>query len=728
MEELNITCERLIMDCKVLAKFIEMKYPMIKKLVAITRGGLFPTLMLSEFLEIKNIGCISLKSYNDGEHSNSEMQQLNNLLDETWDSGDTLFVDDLFDSGNTIKFIKEKFPNALTCTIYYKENESNNFNTKYLDFYSEKVPNIWINFFFEQGKIRATQKVKNGLDNIQLNSTDVKKSKVEKKTEDRNINNLLNPIDIDDDNTFGDNKKSEEAFEAFDDWDDDFDEDFNSEESSKDKILDAKFEDIKEEQKKPDESKIETLIEEIEVLKEPKKRGRKKKEKKVETNAIVQFLPNFEIKLLEDLRENKNAIIEAEQIETIEPEIELKFELSKDQKKAIQIIESTHRNVILTGKAGAGKSTIINILRKRHPKWGCCSTTGKSALLINADTVDSFFKYDRIENKCFNEGMLQLNMKACDDTIIIDEASMVGKKMLDFLLHQAAIFDKRLILVGDWAQTAPVKDDWFFPIDDDEFLFLKLTECHRQESGEFLECLDKLRNGVQDSQVNKLMLTRILPKLDEDDDSFLILFGTNKRAKEFNQKKVNHLLRLELQNGTGNGKGFTEKVKIDTYGGFYTQTALENMKNNSPFANDITFAIGCKILLTYNNKSKGFVNGDTGILLGYNEGQRSYIVKLDRNEKVIEIERMQVDVKNPKGQIVYTIFGYPMKLGYALTVHKSQGMTIPKVYVDIDSMSWMHMHGIVYVALSRVRKIEDLFVSTWKPNIAVVDPVVLPYI
>lgn len=714
MEELNITCERLIMDCKVLAKFIEMKYPMVKKLVAITRGGLFPTLMLSEFLEIKNIGSISLKSYNDGEHSNSEMQQLNNLLDETWNSGDTLFVDDLFDSGNTIKFIKEKFPNALACTIYYKERSSENFNIKYLDFYSEKVPDIWINFFFEQGKIQATQKIRNDLDNLQLNSVDTKESKVEEKSEERNINKLLNQISADlleNDNEFKENS-----------------DDFDSEKSSKDKILDAKFEDIKEEPKKFDEPKIETLIEEIEVLKEPKKRGRKKKEKKIETNAIIQFLPNLEIKLLEDLRENKNAIVEAEQIETIEPEIELKFELSKDQKKAIQIIESTHRNVILTGKAGAGKSTIINILRKRHPRWGCCSTTGKSAILINADTVDSFFKYDRVENKCFNEGMLLCNMNACDDTIIIDEASMVGKKMLNFLLRQAAKFDKRLILVGDWAQTAPVKDDWFFPIDDDEFLFLKLTECHRQESGEFLECLDKLRNGIQDSQVNKLMLTRILPKLNEDDDSFLILFGTNKRAKEFNQKKVNHLLRLELQNGTGNGKGFTEKVEISTHGNFYTQTAIENMKNNSPFANDVTFAIGCKVLLTYNNKSKCFVNGDTGILLEYDEDRHSYIVRLDRNEKIVEVEPMQVDVRNPEGRITYTISGYPMKLGYALTVHKSQGMTIPKVYVDIESMSWMHMHGIVYVALSRVRKIEDLFVSTWEPNIAVVDPVVLPYI
>lgn len=702
MEELNITCERLIMDCKVLAKFIEMKYPMIKKLVAITRGGLFPTLMLSEFLEIKNIGSISLKSYNDGEHSNSEMQQLNNLLDETWNSENTLFVDDLFDSGNTIKFIKEKFPKALACTIYYKERSSENSNIKYLDFYSEKVPDIWINFFFEQGKIQATQKVRNGLDNLQLNSVDTE----ELKSEEKNINNVLNSIIIDND---------KEVFE-----------DFESEKSSKDKILDVAFEDISDEPKKFDEPKIETLIEEIEVLKEPKKRGRKKKEIKI--NKIIQFLPNFEIKLLEDLRENKNTIVEVEQVETVEPEVELKFELSKDQKKAIQIIESTHRNVILTGKAGAGKSTIINILRKRHPKWGCCSTTGKSALLINADTVDSFFKYDRVENKCFNEDMLFNNMNACDDTIIIDEASMVGKKMLDFLLHKAANFDKRLILVGDWAQTAPVKDDWFFPIDDDEFLFLKLTECHRQESGEFLQCLDKLRNGIQDSQVNKLMLTRILPKIDDNDDSFLILFGTNKKAKEFNQRKVNHLLKLEIQNGTGNGKGFTEQVKIIPYSNSYTKTALENMKNNSPFANDITFAIGCKVLLTYNNKSKGFVNGDTGILLDYNNFNHSYVVKLDRNEKIIEIERMQVDVKNPKGQVIYTIFGYPIKLGYALTVHKSQGMTIPKVYVDIESMSWMHMHGIVYVALSRVRKIEDLFVSTWEPNIAVVDPVVLPYI
>lgn len=699
MEELNITCERLIMDCKVLAKFIEMKYPMIKKLVAITRGGLFPTLMLSEFLEIKNIGSISLKSYNDGEHSNLEMQQLNNLLDETWNSENTLFVDDLFDSGNTIKFIKEKFPKALACTIYYKERSSENSNIKYLDFYSEKVPDIWINFFFEQGKIQATQKVRNGLDNLQLNSVATE----ELKSEEKNINNVLNSIIIDND---------KEVFE--------------SEKSSKDKILDVAFEDISDEPKKFDEPKIETLIEEIEVLKEPKKRGRKKKEIKI--NKIIQFLPNFEIKLLEDLRENKNTIVEVEQVETVEPEVELKFELSKDQKKAIQIIESTHRNVILTGKAGAGKSTIINILRKRHPKWGCCSTTGKSALLINADTVDSFFKYDRVENKCFNEDMLFNNMNACDDTIIIDEASMVGKKMLDFLLHKAANFDKRLILVGDWAQTAPVKDDWFFPIDDDEFLFLKLTECHRQESGEFLQCLDKLRNGIQDSQVNKLMLTRILPKIDDNDDSFLILFGTNKKAKEFNQRKVNHLLKLEIQNGTGNGKGFTEQVKIIPYSNSYTKTALENMKNNSPFANDITFAIGCKVLLTYNNKSKGFVNGDTGILLDYNNFNHSYVVKLDRNEKIIEIERMQVDVKNPKGQVIYTIFGYPIKLGYALTVHKSQGMTIPKVYVDIESMSWMHMHGIVYVALSRVRKIEDLFVSTWEPNIAVVDPVVLPYI
>lgn len=170
------------------------------------------------------------------------------------------------------------------------------------------------------------------------------------------------------------------------------------------------------------------------------------------------------------------------------------MELSQEQSDAVQQIVSTDKPVtILTGPAGCGKSTITNYLRQGV---GFCvaATTGKAAMHIDGVTVDSLFCFNRNNWKIWSDKFLEYLMSQVPDRIIIDEASMIGRNMGDVIHEVAQDYKKQLLLVGDFAQARPVKDDWITKsrlLDD--YNFLRLTECHRQEEGQFLQALNRVR-------------------------------------------------------------------------------------------------------------------------------------------------------------------------------------------------------------------------------------------
>lgn len=778
VEKLYISYQQMEEDCKNLAERVSKLEPKITKIVAITRGGMYPALMLAQYLNIKNIDTICLKSYTD-DNKRGQIEVINDTFSEKWDDPSVLFIDDLFDSGNTIAYIGKKFKKALKATIYYK-NKSNKRNLSWLSFFQVIVPNTWLVFPFEKDQISLeTQEIveePKGIEKVEetiqfFQPEDIEKEflggiflgKSKYKPE---LEIVANP-------TFTDipYEEPEPIIDKYDDddWDDDWD-DEPAQYPKKEPIVKEKPEQVpqqKVEEKTEKQENVDWVSEpfireeEERCKKDPVYACQQKLEQVLKTNpdssdfkpvkedpeivAEREFLSSKIKTISKDdeitinsLNEESNEIVselqrkaQKEERKSLTEEL-AEITLSQEQKNAIALIMKTQKDIILTGKAGAGKSTIIKFLRYFNPKWAVCSTTGKASVLIDGTTVDRLFCIDRTNGSIWSDSFLKSNMRHCGDVIIIDEASMIGKIMFHPIRKIAATFGKRLVFVGDWGQAAPVKDDWFFPIDPDEFEFIKLTECWRQNGGEFLECLDKLRVGKQDDQVNQMFSSRVRPTIPKD-DSCLVIFGTNRLADKYNASKIEELLAYQRSQGK-RGKGFILNSKIKGGTVRITDKNYDAIMANTPFANGTKFASGCKVLITKNSSSTDgceYCNGDTGYLIGARACDGEVVeltVLLDRTNLPVTISRKTAEIVDVQGRLMYTYEGFPLKVGYAMTAHKCQGMTIPKIWVDIESIGWMHTHGLVYVALSRVRKLEDLYVSSWYDNLAVVDEIVRPYL
>lgn len=795
VEKLYISYQQMEEDCKNLAERVSKLEPKITKIVAITRGGMYPALILAQYLNIKNIDTICLKSYTD-DNKRGQIEVISDIFNEKWNDPRVLFIDDLFDSGNTIAYIGKKFKKALKATIYCK-NKSNRRNLSWLSFFQVIVPDTWLVFPFEKDPIsletqeivEESKEIEKAEEIIQFfQPEDIEKEflggiflrKTKFKSELEELEIVANPTFTD--IPYDEPKQVIDNYDD-DDWGADWDDGCNIQsQSSKREIddidegwslhpekIDESFEEqiTKPQQKTENQENVDWVSEpfireeEERCKKDPIYACQQKLEQVLKTNpdssdfkpvkedpeivAERKFLSSKIKTISEDdeitinsLNEESNEIVaelqrkaQREEPKSLTEEL-AEITLSQEQKNAIALIMKTKKDVILTGKAGAGKSTIIKFLRYFNPSWAVCSTTGKASVLIDGTTVDRLFCIDRTNGRIWSDIFLKSNMRHCGDVIIIDEASMIGKIMFHPIRKIAASFGKRLIFVGDWGQAAPVKDDWFFPIDPDEFEFIKLTECWRQNGGEFLECLDKLRVGKQDDQVNQMFSSRIRPTIPKD-DSCLVIFGTNRLADKYNAGKIEELLAYQRSQGK-RGKGFILNSKLKGGTVRITDKNYDAIMANTPFANETKFASGCKVLITKNSSSTDnceYCNGDTGYLIGAKACDGEVVeltVLLDRTNSPVTISRKTAETVDVQGRLMYTYEGFPIKVGYAMTAHKCQGMTIPKIWVDIESIGWMHTHGLVYVALSRVRKLEDLYVSSWYDNLAVVDEVVRPYL
>ena len=613
-EKTFLTYSQVDVGIKDLAEIIVNEDYKINTIVAVTRGGLYVALKLSQLLGIKDIRTICLESYE--EQKSGELKEI--FCADIPDDPATLFVDDLWDSGKTITYIKKKFPHSKTAVVYYKAEDVEGYKQSWLGddvhYHAEVIDKkAWVEFPWEEEKtlyeIAEEEKLRTG--------------------------------DV--------------GIENFDDDDD---------------------------------ISIGYANQNLLYSTEPKQ---------CPPMDVFSEYKSFQ-----------------------------GFSLSFEQKKTIKDIEESHKTLILlTGKAGAGKSTIIKELLYRNPSWAICSTTGRSALLINGCTIDKLFAYDRDKNKHFSEFILRANMDRCGDVIIVDEASMMGQKMFESCFRDCMYFGKRLVLVGDWGQASPVKDDWIFNSKDfrESFLKIKLTEAHRQDSGEFLEVLDKVRNGIVDDQVNNLLKSRVFDPESIDLDDKLVIFHSNDLVNSYNRSKVHEFAK---SNNKEIFQLYSRAIKVDER----LKNAQEKIKQNlenSCFANGEDLCLGCKVLITRNNSAGGYVNGDTGILISKNAKELE--VRLDRNNHNVHVVREQIEIKDAQDRLEMIIEGFPIRCGYAFTVHKCQGLTIPKVFVYVEGLMGSHeRHGLCYVALSRVKNINDLYLSSWNPKVVSCDNIVKPYL
>ena len=570
-------------DIKKLAEEMYKKRWIPDEIIAVTRGGLCAAALLSQYLDVRVITTICLKSY-DKNYTRGTIKELTHPIIDS--SKRILFIDDLCDSGATVDWIRDNYcSDNVKMAVVYNKNNSYSFFFKPV----KKEPGVWLEFPWEDEPL--------------------KRKDIEKRI----------------------------------------------------------FQELKKKYYKPGEGEL---------------------QEEKEKEQVIRPIP------LDKPYKGSEG-----------------FELSAEQKKVINWIENSRgRLTLLTGKAGSGKSTIIKNLLARNPDWAITATTGKAAVLINGCTIDKMFSYDRDTNNFRSEAAAHMNMNSCGKVIIVDEASMMGHNMFDFCYNLCKMHQKDLILVGDWGQASPVKDGWIFnsPAFMEEVQVVRLTESHRQNASEFLEVLDKIRNGIVDDQVNKMFTSRICKEIPED-DSCLILHSTNASVNAYNEQKVKELSE----------KSKEEIFILDCYvvasKPYITQERKEMALDSCMLARKEKLCLGCKVLITRNSQDCSYVNGDTGILM--KRDAEGLSVLLDRNKQLVRVTEFLESIKDLDGNPEISIKGFPIKAGYALTIHKSQGMTIPKVYAFVEGLSAYNCHGLCYVAFSRVRQLEDLFISCWDPSV-----------
>lgn len=377
-----------------------------------------------------------------------------------------------------------------------------------------------------------------------------------------------------------------------------------------------------------------------------------------------------------------------------------------------------HGNIFLTGGAGVGKSYITNQVIDSYRKLGkgvvALGSTGVSAVNIGGFTVHSFFVFgiasnfeelkagDRKAKKRLSD--LAKILKATE-LIIIDEISMVSSDLLDMIAYRLDTLGYlgKLLFVGDFFQLPPIqkskRDDDLFG--DKLYAFessawerfdlavTELTEMRRTQDLEFTDILNKIRRGLCDDEVIKY-LNHLWNNSDMESDDPTYLYGRNLEVEQTNRRKIDELDSDETL--------IFSNIEIC---GSVNEKKLASWKKMLPISEQLTLKEGVPILFTVNKWGK-FVNGERGILHKIEDDH----LLVEKDDIFVRVERHEFDlldiVVKSDGSIettsLATLSQFPIKLAYAVTIHKSQGMSIDRLVCNVDNI---FAPSQFYVAISR---------------------------
>ena len=402
---------------------------------------------------------------------------------------------------------------------------------------------------------------------------------------------------------------------------------------------------------------------------------------------------------------------------------------------AEQLVTNEDDDFFITGGAGTGKSYLVRALRSIIP-ISVCSTTAMSAINVGGVTVDRMFNFSREDWKVRSRPKLDEIMRSTAPNLLIDEASMIGASMAEPIYSAARRYRKRLILIGDMAQASPVKDTWA----TSHRLFadckrIKLMHCHRQADRIYLDALNKIRMGVVDESVRETFRSCIDTSRDGTNtpDDYVRLFASNSLADDYNGKRFN---KLPQSTPAVKLVGKAIDARADQR---YELSSIEVKRafDGARIADDEWMMIGARILIGVNDPAQEYVNGDSGIVTEITLTTKKVCstmkddqlpcnqvlfitVLLDRTGEEVNIFRITRDIKGAKGEPYFTLSGFPIRLGWAHTIHKAQGSTLRHAYVSLGSIVQAFKaesrHGVGYVALSRTTSLDGLRIDGWNDD------------
>ncbi len=416
------------------------------------------------------------------------------------------------------------------------------------------------------------------------------------------------------------------------------------------------------------------------------------------------------------------------------------IKFSKQAEKVIDTIEKTNSNVFVTGKAGTGKSTLLEHIRLHSKKKIIVlAPTGISAINVNGETIHSFFtlkpgfELDEAKSMTINDKKRKKFLRI--KTIAIDEISMVRADLLDAVdtvLKRARKNDEpfggvQMIFFGDLYQLPPVvtntdKDKfyseynspYFFDAnvftaksqgnlftDGFELEIIQLTEIYRQKDEKFIEVLNAVRDGQVTDMHLQTLNARFLPQfIPNENDKYIYLMTTNAAAGGINSSEMKKLDNKEHL--------------------FRAEKSGKIAKNLYPNDEEVTLCLGAQIMFICNDSDRRWVNGTIGKITDIHEtidsetGETETIVLVEKKDGEIvkvkkhtwEISRYIFENNEFKRDIMGSYTQIPIKLAWAITIHKSQGKTFDKVIIDLGTGTFVH--GQTYVALSRCTSLEGI--------------------
>lgn len=405
--------------------------------------------------------------------------------------------------------------------------------------------------------------------------------------------------------------------------------------------------------------------------------------------------------------------------------------LSAEQKAVLKVMEETRNHIFITGFAGTGKSVLFRTFRKQtKKKIVVVAPTGIAALNVEAATIHSTFK---LPPQLHQPGRLEKNPRCCSvlekvDTIMIDEISMVRADLLDAVdermreakRNNIPFGGAQVIMSGDMYQLPPVVADddlqkyleavhggpFFFNAlvwKNAEFKIYELTQIFRQKDPIFKDVLNAVRDGsVNDEQIEQLN-TRCVPIPAE---GTVTLAPTNNLVTQINQQRLDRLP----------GKMYTYRAQITG----------QMKKSVFPTEEYLQLKQNAQVVLLKNDKDGRWVNGTVGIIEKLSD--TAIEIRVDGIVYTLERETWEEiaytydhDTQKVEAEVVSSFTQYPIRLAWALTIHKSQGQTYENVALDLTTATFAA--GQLYVALSRATSLEGLYLKMpVKRSHIIVDP------
>ena len=408
------------------------------------------------------------------------------------------------------------------------------------------------------------------------------------------------------------------------------------------------------------------------------------------------------------------------------------LQLSAEQSSVFDAIETTREHIFVTGRAGTGKSTLLN-----HLSWNTskqlviCAPTGVAALNVAGQTIHSLFRLPIgvIADHDIEQSAELRKLLNTIDTLVIDEVSMVNADLLDAIdrsLRQARskkhepFGGVQLVLFGDPYQLAPVPGDgderayfedqyrsmWFFDAKvwkEADLRIYELTDIHRQHEGEFKFMLNAVRHGMVTAEIaQRLNETGARPAPTDD---AITLATTNATVNRINATELGRLP----------GRVLTAKAEVNGEFGGRSYPADESLE----------LKIGARVMFLRNDSDQRWVNGTVGTVQRI---ESTVFVEVDG-----EVHEVQPAVwekfrytyspltRQLKKDVVAEFTQFPLRLAWGVTIHKSQGATYDRAIVDLGQRSFAP--GQTYVALSRISSLDGLFLTRpIRPSDIIVDP------